>query len=106
MIKKIALLPLDSRPCNIKYPYYISKIAGLELFLPPKEALGNLKEKANLKELTDWLKIVSSEVNLLILSVDMLAFGGLVHSREKDIDDAETRLQLISGFKRNNPKFH
>lgn len=106
MIKKIALLPLDGRPCNIKYPDYISKIAGFELHVPPPKDIGDLKHEGNYRELSKWLEKICPYVDLMVLSVDMLAFGGLVSSRKYDIsyNEANLRLRSISKLKTINPK--
>ncbi|MFC1559616.1 DUF4127 family protein [Candidatus Margulisiibacteriota bacterium] len=105
MISRAALLPLDSRPCNTKYPDYISKIAGIDLLLPPKELLGDIKHPGNHERLVRWLENVVPEVDILILSIDMLVFGGLVRSRKHDssFGEAMSRLKLLSKIRKHNP---
>jgi len=106
MIKQIALLPLDSRPCNVKFPHYVARISGVPLILPPTEALGNLKDEGRLDEISMWLERAVGETDILILSLDMLVFGGLAHSRRTaiDTDEALSRLRIVSKLKEKDPR--
>lgn len=98
---KIALLPLDERPCNFKFPQYISRIGDVELILPPKEILSKKRVPADLREIDEWLNEEVRQVDALIISIDMLVYGGLVPSRISQIstEDAISRLDEIRNLK-------
>ena len=56
---KIGLFPLDERPVNTRYPRMIAQIAGVELFLPPSEALSHFRSPADQVKLSFWLEEVA-----------------------------------------------
>ena len=35
----VAIVPLDSRPCNTRYPYLLGQMADMRVILPPAELL-------------------------------------------------------------------
>lgn len=78
---KIALLPLDERPANTRYPAHVAAIAGATLALPPEDALPNLRAPASRKDLTLWLEREAAQCDGIVASVDLLGYGGLIASR-------------------------
>ena len=88
MRKKILLLPLDERPCNFKFPLLMPS-ADIRIIRPPRELLGNKKIPADCKEIARWVIDNVRDVYAVILSMDMLIYGGLVPSR-LHFDDART----------------
>ncbi|WP_257347435.1 DUF4127 family protein [Pseudalkalibacillus decolorationis] len=105
MNRKIALLPVDARPVTRDLPCQLAAIGGWEILVPECEYLGFLKEPGNIKELQQWLEKTVDEVDGLVISIDMLGYGGLVPSRISDasIDEVRSRIQLISKLKEKNP---
>lgn len=96
-MKKIALLPIDNRPvCYTLLKDIASVNKNTELIMPERIYLGGLFEKANIKELENWL-ININETDYIILSADTLAYGGLVSSRRiKDsYEEIKSRLDVI-----------
>lgn len=91
---RIALLPLDERPANTRYPAQIAAIANAQLVLPPASALPNLKEPAPRAWLADWLMNQAAECDGIVASLDLLGYGGLIASRTGD-DDIATVLRAI-----------
>jgi hypothetical protein len=69
---RIALLPLDERPANTRYPAQIAAIANAQLVLPPASALPNLKEPAPRAWLADWLMNQAAECDGIVASLDLL----------------------------------
>ena len=55
-MSKIVFVPLDERPCNYLYPDYIGRMSGLDLRIPPKEILGDLKKEADVEAVWEWTK--------------------------------------------------
>ena len=78
---KICFIPIDNRPVCYSLPQDIVAIdESLEIFMPPREFLGDLTKSANVFELFNWLKEVP-QCDAIILSLDTIAYGGLISSR-------------------------
>ena len=80
----IALIPLDSRPCNWLYPLRLADIAGVRLAVPPLEFLGWREKPGDAQALFDWLSGLPIQLEGLLISLDALLYGGLVQSRSAD----------------------
>ncbi len=106
MNRKIALIPIDARPVTRELPKQIAKIGGWEVLLPKKKVLGYLKTPGDMESLTRWLWEVAPEVDGFVLSIDMLAYGGLVPSRV-NADQSATilkRLEVLHDLKKEHPE--
>ncbi len=94
-MKNIALIPIDNRPICYTLPEQISAINNdLKLYLPPREFLGGLYDTANVSGILDWLKALPA-VDYVIVSLDTVAYGGLVPSRRipDSYDTIKSRLE-------------
>lgn len=102
----VGYVPLDSRPVNYQYPLLISEIAGIELLTPPKEFLGDLNTCGNAGKICSFLKEKVNKIQALILSIDMLAYGGLIFSRKMNtsFQGAYQRIQTLRELKKINPE--
>ncbi|MBQ7529944.1 DUF4127 family protein, partial [bacterium] len=69
---KILFIPLDDRPCCWRFPQRLAKMAGVDLISLPFELWQS-------EELISWCN--HQHLEEAILSLDMLAYGGLVASR-------------------------
>lgn len=78
---KIALLPVDARPVTRECPAEIAATAGVAVLLPPRERLGLGKAPASRDWVAGWLEQAAAPADALVVSLDMLAYGGLVPSR-------------------------
>lgn len=100
---KIALIPIDNRPVCYSLP---RKIAGIdediELFLPEKTDMGNLKKSADIDNILEWLKSLG-EIDALVVALDTIAYGGLIPSR-RSRDTVEEITKRLKKFKRIVPK--
>ncbi len=94
MKPRLVLLPMDDRPVNYDYPRYLSRLAGYELSLPPREWLGNPWRESQRVRLMTWLADEAQSADILILSIDTLAYGGLIPSRRSP-DPQEQVLQHL-----------
>ncbi len=103
---KLGLIPLDERPACARYPQMIGDIAGLKLLAPPAAALSRMREPGNCLAIAGWLRENASELDALIVSIDMLVYGGLTASRITD--DATvallSRLDILRELKRGHPR--
>ncbi len=105
-MKKIVLLPLDERPCNYEFPYQIFNNENYEIIRPNLSILGDKKRPGNLEEIMEFLLEKTASADGLVISIDMLLYGGIVPSR-LHYDNAETlikRLNILKEIKKNNSK--
>lgn len=91
---KICFIPIDNRPVC----YNLAKeIAGIDdeitLYIPPRKLLGDLKKNADITGLYTWLNQIP-EVDSIVLSLDTIAYGGLIPSRRSPeyFEDIKDRL--------------
>ena len=79
---KIVFLPIDNRPVCFQMPEMIAKTnKNIELLLPPENLLGSLTQNADTTELVKWLETSANGSDAIILSLDTIAYGGLIPSR-------------------------
>lgn len=103
---RIVLLPLDDRPAVAQFAQMIGAIADYEVVMPPKEMLGKFTTPGDTKKIQDWLSIVNyAQVDAVVVSVDMLAYGGLIASRTPNVTAAEAlkRLEFFRWLKHKYP---
>lgn len=81
---RIGLLPLDERPVNTRYPQMIAAIAGAEVSLPPADALCAFRRPADRERLHEWAQSHAPALDALIVSIDLIGYGGLIPSRTTD----------------------
>jgi hypothetical protein len=81
LMRSLAVLPLDDRPCTYDIPARVGAIAGARVLLPPRELLGNLTQQADRQALGAWLLDVAPRVDAVVVALDTLAYGGLIPSR-------------------------
>lgn len=80
-MKKVALIPIDNRPVCYQLPKFIASIdSDIDLVLPPRKFLGGLTSSSDINAILNWL-INLEHVDKLIVSLDTIAYGGLVNSR-------------------------
>ncbi len=103
-MKKIVLLPLDERPCNYDFVYKLLQSDELQIVRP--EQLGSKKNPADAYKIQDFLFKECEQAFGLILSVDMLLYGGLVPSRmhNETLETLRERLKVIKQLKQRNPQ--
>jgi Protein of unknown function (DUF4127) len=92
----IALLPLDSRPANSSLPVAIAAMGNFQMLTPPPEMLGTASSPADAQAIRAWLDGV--QPSALIVSLDALAYGGLVQSRSSQISANEAWDHLWSAW--------
>lgn len=103
----ITLLPIDDRPAVGQFAQMIGAVADHKVTLPPKDLLGRFTTPGDTARIELWLKSQDySKTDALIVSVDMLAYGGLVASRTHKVtfDEAKKRLEFFRWFKAKYPR--
>ena len=79
---KLAFLPIDNRPVCYTLPKQIADIdKSIELFIPERKFLGDLAKSANINSLFEWLENLPDDIDSIILTLDTIAYGGLIPSR-------------------------
>lgn len=102
MCLKMLYIPLDDRPVNTNFVKELSKFCEVELEMTPGEYLGRFMERGNRGKIANWL--LDARGDVLIVSLDMLIYGGLIASRdiETSLDEAREFLKVLKEFKEKN----
>ncbi len=96
----ILLVPLDDRPCCTQFVQRLAAMAGRELILP--ERLGNFLRPGDPETM---LAAMAGPHEALLVSLDMVAWGGLIASRAQaePLETAFQRLQKAALLARGRP---
>ncbi|MEU5530770.1 DUF4127 family protein [Micromonospora chersina] len=76
----VALVPLDDRPVNTYAPQMTAASAGALVQLPPRDLLGRFFTPGDGAAIARWLGATDG-ADGYVISVSMLAYGGLIASR-------------------------
>lgn len=95
----IALMPLDSRPCNTQYPALLAEAGGAALSLPPDEAMDDFLTGADTDARWTWLEEASASADQLVIFTNSLFCGGLIASRNSAAyDDVAADLERLQAL--------
>ena len=103
---RIAFIPLDDRPATEQFPRQTAAICGTQLELPPQELLGHFTTPGNSDALARWLVDLDTRgIAAVVVSADMLAYGGLVASRTPatSLADARSHIRALTRFHELHP---
>lgn len=103
---RVAILPLDDRPCNLRFPRALAHMVDYDVPMPPPHLLGRFRVPGNCEELALWLQRVAGEVDCAVVSLDMLAYGGLVASRTTatPLEVAKRWLDVLRQIRKAHPE--
>jgi len=104
---KVLLVPLDSRPAAGQFAQMIGKMASTDVETPPVGELGRFTTPGQPDAVLDWLAGQDyTGVGAVVVSIDMVTYGGLIASRTDDVPflQAELRLQRLADIRRQHPK--
>lgn len=105
----IAVIPIDNRPVCYDLIYDTLSIdKNINVLFPPIELLGDLKKIAQIDKILDWLNNIKN-IDVIIASLDTIAYGGLISSRRSDDDfyTIKTRIdKFIDIVKKHNAKMY
>jgi hypothetical protein len=99
---RIAFVPLDDRPRSSGDVLRLAAAADVELVTPPTGLLSRHLKTGDGDGLARWLDgLDASAVHAVVISTDMLAYGGLLGSRSGRVlePDARRRLDAIDRLK-------
>lgn len=91
---KICFIPIDNRPVCYNLAKEIARIdENIKLYIPPRHLLGSLTKDADVVGLYTWINKVP-QVDAIVLSLDTIAYGGLIPSRRSPerFEDIKSRL--------------
>ncbi len=93
----IAFVPLDDRPVTAQLPVLLGRIAGVAVTTPPRAMLGHVLEPGRPDEIVVWLnrEAAARRPGAIVVSTDMLAYGGLLASRVPGTSYADARSRLM-----------
>ena len=99
---KIVYVPLDDRPCNTNFAKDLFNHDELEI--KSFNSLNYKKNPTDTELVKEFLIKECKDADCLVLSVDMLVYGGLVPSRihNDSFDLLKERLNVIKELKKNN----
>lgn len=106
-VHKVVYVPLDDRAYNVKHVRFLAQMVDYDLAMPPLELLGRFTAPGQPEAIWDWLLAeLDSEADAAILSLDMLAYGGLVASRSPQVRTqlALQRLDHLADLRRKAPE--
>lgn len=105
--ERIALLPLDDRPVNTQLPRDVAAIAGVHVDVPPAELLPSFRRPGDPVGLGRWLaeRAADPAIHGVLVSVDMLCYGGLIAGRisDEDLVDVLPRLSVLADIRSRRP---
>ncbi len=102
---KLLLVPPDTRPPTLDFPVALAQAVGLDVAVPPAEALPYLNQPSNLTVLAEWLKSAAEHADMLIVCLETLTLGGMIPARRVDdsLEAASARLELLPRLKTRFP---
>ena len=105
VVRRVLLIPLDSRPPCGRFVQDAARIAGVEVVLPPAELLDEYFRPGDAAALQKWTAENLQGFDAAILSVDQLLHGGLLASRQakKTPADEENLLRFLRGLHAAHP---
>ncbi len=105
-VHRVLYVPLDDRPVNLAMPLLLAGIVDYEMTVPPRALLGSYNTPGKPEALDAWLLAHADSLDCLILSLDMLLYGGLVASRQPalPLEVAQARLGLVRQLRERFPQ--
>jgi hypothetical protein len=103
---RVALVPLDDRPASLQVPVLLGEVADTQVLTPPRGVLGRLLKTGDGDAIARWLDgLALSTLDAVVISTDMLAYGGPAGSRVPRVfeADARRRLDTIGRLKQRRP---
>lgn len=103
---KLLFIPLDERPCNLKYPL-LHAGDKVHLLLPPEAILPEKKTPGNVEAIWDFIEKNAPACDGMIASIETLVYGGLLPSRlhTLSLQQCLPFLDRLERLKMNNPHF-
>jgi hypothetical protein len=104
--EKILLVPIDSRPAAGQFAQMIAQMGNVDLRLPVYNQLGRFTSPGSPEAILHWLQIQDyTDVKAVVVSADMIAYGGLIASRVDGTSKAtaQARLEKLARIRALHP---
>jgi hypothetical protein len=95
---KLAFLPIDNRPVCYTLPKLISEIdESIEFLIPKRDFLGDLTKNADISAIFNWLESLPNNLDAIVLTLDTIAYGGLIPSRRcpESVNEIKERIEKL-----------
>jgi len=104
-MKRVLLVPSDTRPVTLEFPHLLARVAGLELRSPSLEILNQLNEPGNTAAIAEWLRREAPTADVAIVTLETLCLGGMIPARRvsDSLEQALQRLEVLREIKHKNP---
>ena len=101
----IIFVPIDNRPCTMSFPTQLAEIGGYKMKIPPENLLGVFRKPGDSNEILNWLYENTKKEDILLLSLDMIVYGGLVASRNinNSITECKKNTRKLEDFLKTKP---
>lgn len=105
MADDLAVIPLDGRPCNARFPAELARLAGYQLRVPELNLLGSAAQPAQRDRLRDWLQAQAADCKHVLISLDTWLYGNLVASRKnsESLESIQQRLTDLLNLQKAYP---
>jgi hypothetical protein len=102
----LLLVPPDVRPPTLAFPKRLAEAVGWRVVVPPPTALPRLNEPGDTAALAGWLRAEAPAADLLIVSLETLALGGLIPARRVDTPAATAlaALEVLPELRARSPR--
>jgi hypothetical protein len=103
---RIALIPLDERPCNVLFAPALARMTKTEVITPPIDILGQKKTPGSVDKIHAWLIKQAPHVDGFIIAMDTILYGGIVPSRLhfESLQNLQKRLDIVKKIKTDYPQ--
>ena len=93
-MSNIAIIPIDNRPVCYNLAAQISSLdRENKVFLPDISFMGTNKKPADINSILCWLEELKN-IDIVIIALDTIAYGGLVSSRKSNDDFFEIKARI------------
>ncbi|WP_247236564.1 DUF4127 family protein [Telluribacter sp. SYSU D00476] len=104
---RVLLIPLDDRPTSTQFTTRMGLIGNAEVVTPPRELLGRFTTAGQSDQIIEWARAQDLQsYDVVIVALDMLAYGGLVGSRMHRVSSEEAlkRVEALRELKQRMPR--
>ena len=101
----LVVVPLDDRPANVYFPQMTAATADVTAVFPPADLIGTFTTPGDGDAVGQWL-LEQDEADGYVVSVSMLAYGGLIASRTgvaATAAEARERVSVLRELREQNP---
>lgn len=104
-MKRVLLLPCDTRPITLEFPHLLARVAGLEMRSPSLEILNQHNEPGNTTAIAEWLRREAPQADVALVNLESLCLGGMIPARRVSdrLEEVLQRLEVLREVKHKNP---